>query len=925
MPVIVSPRKQEARVRTIRSPIPAVLLSLAPLAILLAWIGVTAYDRARADLLADEARLADERRFAVAAMLADADRQLMRMQTRMRLSIGATPGLGARAAELVATEAQGIAATQWSHAAPERGNLIGQPDLARTAEGPVAAALDLLGALEVEAAIGDAPSWSYFFSAAGDFITILPGAPLADFLAAAPGVADARELIAHWLAYPVFRLGTPEANPGRAPYWTPPYDDAGGTGRMVSAAMPVYDGDRFEGIVGTDIPLATLAVVLDHMASPLGALGLVTDGGDVLSGAETDHARLAAVPVGEEGFVRRDADWALVQPFPDTPFRLVTVVPEAALRARILPGLAATGLVLAAAAAGLLAVLLWAERRHLRPGLRLAAYAEAAATAGDAPPPVPTGLPPVWTGRAAAVARAFAAARADRAALAASEARYRSVVDTQTELVARHTPDGRATFANPAYCRQLGRTLDEVLAGAESQFDYLAPEDQARHKAHLASITPAHPTAAITVKVWLPRAPGDFWEEWTDTGIFDADGRMVELQSVGRDITDKVRAEEELRRQREALHQSEKLAALGSLLAGVAHELNNPLSIVVGYAGMLEETAPDEPTRRRTAEIARAADRCARIVRTFLAMARSRPAEKRAVDVEAVVDQVLELAAYGLRSTGIDLRFDRGRPPPLHADPDQIHQVILNVVLNAQQAMTGTDGPRRLAIRTRGTADSVVVEIADSGPGIDPAIADRVFDPFFTTKPQGVGTGIGLAVSRGIVEAHGGAIALGPAPGGGALCRITLPAASAAATPRPGTVAPGNLPTGRILIVDDEPAIAALLAETLAANGHDARTATSGAAALHAVAATRFDAVLTDLRMPDIDGARLISRLVLADPRLDGRILAMTGDALSAIALDGVRLLEKPVDPATLRTALAALLTPRDDGHPGGAYPGMKT
>lgn len=922
MPVIVSYRKQEARVRTIRSPIPAVLFGLAPLAILFAWLGAATYDRARADLLADEARLADERRFAVAAMLANADRRLRRMETRMRLSLSAHAGLGDRAGELVATEAQGIAATEWTHAAPGRGNLIGLPDLGYAAERSVAAALDLLGALEVEAAIGDTPSWSYFFSAAGDFIAILPGAPLADFLAATPSVADARELIAHWLAYPVFRLGTPKANPGRAPYWTPPYDDAGGTGRMVSAAMPVYDGDRFEGIVGTDIPLATLAIVLDHMASPLGAIGLVTDGDDVLTGDGADHARLAAVPVGGEGFVRHGADWALVQPFPDTPFRLVTIVPETALRARILPVLAATGLVLAATATGLVAVLLWAERRHLRPGLRLAAYAEAAATAGEAPPPVPAGLPPVWTGRAAAVARAFAAARADRAALAASEARYRSVVDTQTELVVRHTPDGRATFANPAYCRQLGRTLDEVLAGTDSQFDYLAPEDRARHDAHIAGLTPDHPTATITVKVWLPRARGDFWEEWTDTGIFDADGRMVELQSVGRDITDKVRAEEELRRQREALHQSEKLAALGSLLAGVAHELNNPLSIVVGYAGMLEETASDEPTRRRTGEIARAADRCARIVRTFLAMARSRPAEKRAVDVDMVVDQVLELAAYGLRSTGVEVSFDRGLPPPLHADPDQIHQVILNVVLNAQQAMTGTDGPRRLAIRTGAEVGAVVIEIADTGPGIAPAIADRVFDPFFTTKPQGVGTGIGLAVSRGIVEAHGGAIALGHAPGGGALCRITLPAAAADTPAPPGTVTPAHLPTGRILIVDDEPAIAALLAETLAADGHDVRTATSGAAALHAVAATRFDAVLTDLRMPDLDGARLVHRLVAADPRLDGHVLTMTSDALSATAPNGVRLFEKPVDPATLRAALAALLAPRGEQD---AYSGMKT
>ena len=889
--------------RLTRSPTRAVLLALLPLALAAALLAAVAYGRARTALLADEARLAAERRFAVAAMLADADRQLRRMETRMRLSMAA-PGPGAP--ELVPTEARGIAATEWAHAAPERGNLVGLPHLAATATGPVAAALDLLAALEVEAAIGGDPSWSYFFSAAGDFITILPGAPLADFLAAAPDVPDARALIDHWLGYPVFRLGTPEANPGRAPYWTPPYDDAGGTGRMVSHAMPVYGGDRFRGIVGTDIPLARLADVLDHMASPLGAIGLVTDTGDVLTGAAGDSARLAAARDGAD-FVRQGPDWALVDAFPGTPFRLVTLVPEASLRARILPGLAATGVVLAAAAAGLLAVLAWFDRRHLRPGLRLAAFAEAAATAPDTAPPLPGGLPAAWTARAEAVARAFAAARADRAALAESEARYRSVVDTQTELVARHTPDGRATFANPAYCRQVGQTLPELLAGAESQFDYVAPEDRARHEAHLASLTPARPTATITVKVWLPRAPGDFWEEWTDTGIFDDAGRLVEIQSVGRDVTDKVRAEEELRRQREALHQSEKLAALGALLAGVAHELNNPLSIVVGYAGMLHETAADEPTRRRTGENARAADRCARLVRTFLAMARSKPAERRAVEIDAVIDQVLELGAYGLRSNGVEVAFDRGSPAPLHADPDQLHQVVLNVVLNAQQAMTGSDAPRRLAIRTATEGRSVVVEIADTGPGLDPAIADRVFEPFFTTKPQGVGTGIGLAVSRGIVEAHGGTIALLPAPGGGALCRITLPVAEGAIAAESGEEPPSPAP-GRILVVDDEPALGALLAETLAADGHDVRAVASAAAALRAVAEARFDAVLTDLRMPDLDGTRLIPRLVAADPGLRGRILAMTGDALSATPPPEVRLLEKPVDRALLRAAIADVL-----------------
>lgn len=882
-------------------------LLLAPLLVLLlGLLGWHQYRQERAAILSEQTRLAGERHFAVAAMLADADRQLRRMETRMAGSIAASPGLGGREGELVAVSSGGVEATEWAGAAIEQGNLIGLPDLARRARGPVAAALDLLPTLALEARIAagpreGAPAWSYFFSAAGDFITILPGARLGDFLAAAPRVPDAAALIAHWLAYPVFRLGTPEANPDRAPYWTPPYDDAGGAGRMVSHAMPVYDGARFLGIVGTDIPLAAFGARLRPMASPLGAIGLVDGAGELLAG---DLA--GAVPEGAgQRFERMDGEWVLARGFPGTPFRLVTVIPEAELGAVIWPSLIGPGLLLLGATAALALVLVWFDRRHLRPGLALAAYAEAAASARDTPPEPPADLPPGWAARAGAVARAFAAARADRAALVASEARYRNVVDTQTELVARHTPDGRATFANPAYCRQLGQSLATVLASEQSQFDFIAPEDHSLHEAHLASLTPEHPTATITIKVWLPRGSGDFWEEWTDTGIFDAEGRMVELQSVGRDVTEKVRAEEELRRQREALHQSEKLAALGSLLAGVAHELNNPLSIVVGYAGMLTELAEDEATRRRAGEIARAADRCARIVRTFLAMARARPAEKCAVDLGAVADQVLELAAYGLRANGIEVALVGGAPGVL-ADPDQIHQVVMNVILNAQQAMMETKGPRRLTIGLGESEGRAVIEIADTGPGLAPAIADRVFDPFFTTKPQGIGTGIGLAVSRGIIEAHGGAITLRSLPGGGALCRIELPGAEAAGdAPVP---APGTRPGGkeRVLVVDDEPALGALLAEVLTRAGYRAEAMTDPEAALRAGA--DFDAVLADLRMPGLGGAELAERLVARTPRLQGRILLMTGDALRTPASGRWPLLEKPVDPEILLEAVSRAL-----------------
>ncbi len=1021
------------------------LAAVLPLALLIGLLALHQFRQEREALLAEQLRLNTEQHFNVQTVLRSADRQLARMEMRMRLSMekakaaGRPPLSRGRAAEIVAVAAKGAGGLEWRPAltSQDHGNLIAVPDLlTRPAAdlGPVDAALDLLALLEVEARLGSLSSWSYFFSARGDFITILPGARLADFLAAAPQTRDVPDLIDYWLGYDVFRMGTPDSNPGRVPYWTPPYEDAGGAGRMVSHAMPVYDGERFLGIVGTDILLASLSEVLLHMDSPIGFIGLVGEKGDVLgtSNGRVAKERLVSA-VATEGvpkFREVGGEWQLVQALAGTPFRLVTIVPDRDLMMALLPRLLSHILILCGAAASAFVLLALLNRAYVLPGIRLAAFAEASATGGN--PAMPE-MPRRWRRQADAIARAFSAGRRDREALAASEERYRTVVDTQTELIARHDPSGRTTFVNDAYCRQLGLSREAALAKETSDFDYIIAEDRPRHDAHIDSLTPENPVGTISVRSYLPHDREPRWEEWTNMGIFDAYGTLVEIQSIGRDVTDRMRAEEaleisrslladfldnapvailardregrftlvnpeaerrlritkaqlhgrsmsevlpgptseamdrsarrvletgeteieerhhpeftpfldstfirfplrgsdggvtgvgifvvdqtaqkateaELVRQRDALHQSEKLAALGSLLAGVAHELNNPLSIVVGYAGMLNELAQDEPTRRRTREIVHAAERCSRIVRTFLAMARSKPAEKREADLDRVLDDVVELVAYGLRSNGVDVVRERDGAPRVLADVDQLHQVFMNVILNAQQAMMGVEGSRRLTIRTGGGPGEAVVELVDTGTGIDPSVAGRVFEPFFTTKPQGVGTGIGLSVSLGIVEAHGGTIALNPAPGGGTACRITLPSGVGGRT-EPKTSPTPRPSRGSVLVVDDEMSITAYIVEALEADGVDAVAVNSAAAALEAAAARSFDAVLTDLRMPDMAGDRLAQRLLAANPALRGRIVLMTGDALSAAHLEiDVATIEKPVDLASLRATLAPLL-----------------
>lgn len=973
-------------------------LCLLPLAVLVVWLALDQFARQRRALLAELTGLASEQHHAVAQMLAGADRQLSRMRlTVEEAAPGPPPALVPVEAQLAGRRTAGT-----GRADEATGALIAIPGLSPQAPG-LAGALAMLGVVEMEARLGTRSHWSYFFSAAGDFITIHPAVSLSDIAGAASAPpASVADLVRYWLGYEVFRMGTPAQNPERRPYWTPVYEDAGGAGPMVSHGAPVWAGDRFLGIVGTDVRLETFQEVLAHLNSPVGFLALLDARGEVLGLAGTvsggEGAMRAAAGAGE--FRRIGDDFVMARPLAGTPFRLVHVVPVPELNAHLLPRFVAYGWILLGLALTMGGLLLILHHFYVRPSFALGQWLYGQAAGQD---PAPPRLPPGWRGMMARIAGAFAETRATQQALARSEARflaatadlpqgfaiidpagriafrnaafgrllgapepqagdalagiaalaglgeeprllharwiarqdapmsdgghvvilrdvttareaelslrdsearYRTVVNTQTEFVVRYTPDGRPLFANDAYCRYMNIDPAAMAAREVSDFAYILPEDRAEHDAHLAMLSPDAPTCTVTFRSIL--ADGSFhWEEWNDTGIFDAEGRLVEIQAVGRDITERRLAEETLR-------QSEKMAAMGSLLAGVAHELNNPLAIVLGYAGMLRDMGGDDATRRRAEEIHRAAERCARIVKSFLAMARSRPAERVAVDLAEVLRDALELAAYGLRSHGVEVAMDAPASlPPVLADRDQIHQVMMNLILNAQQAMTGVEGARRLSIRLWAQGGRVVVTLADTGPGIDPAVQPRLFDPFFTTKPQGMGTGIGLSVCQRIVQAHGGTIRLEPGEAGGAVATVELPEAAAEA----GVLAPALpgpvLPAGRILVVDDEPGLLAWAAEVLAAAGLAVTACGSGREALAALERERFDAVLTDLRMPDIGGERLVAFIAAHRPALLPRVVVMTGDAMGSEVALGVpvgAIIEKPLGREELLATLAALL-----------------
>jgi len=403
--------------------------------------------------------------------------------------------------------------------------------------------------------------------------------------------------------------------------------------------------------------------------------------------------------------------------------------------------------------------------------------------------------------------------------------------------------------------------------------------------------------------------------------IKDADGNVIRVGGFVVDVTKQKEAERALAEQLSQTHQSEKLAALGQLLAGVAHELNNPLAIVLGRAAILKDKLADTPHADSIRKLRDAADRCARIVKTFLAMARQTGPRREAVQVNELIEGALDMTAYGLRNAQIELVQELDATlPVLEADEDQIVQLLINLIVNAQHALEGRDGIRTLTVRTRLDAvrRQAVIEVADNGPGVQANVAARIFEPFFTTKEVGDGTGLGLSVCKGLVEAHGGTLTLHETPGGGATFRATLPLLEVKGPVDQLDANVVQAASGQILIIDDEPEIAAILADCLAPLGLNCQIASDGHSALELIGKTGFDAIFCDVRMPGMDGIAFLDRLQADQPGLARRLAFVSGDVLHRDvarlqAASDRPIIEKPFDPQQVRDVALQLLASTGD------------
>ena len=394
---------------------------------------------------------------------------------------------------------------------------------------------------------------------------------------------------------------------------------------------------------------------------------------------------------------------------------------------------------------------------------------------------------------------------------------------------------------------------------------------------------------------------------FTSTPIVEH-GRVTGALCIVRDITQERRFEDELR-------QREKLAAVGQLVSGVAHELNNPLAGISAFAQLLEGAGPLTPEQQDAVNtIQMEAKRAAKIVSNLLLFSRQRQPERSSIDLNRVITDTLSLRRFVLSTEQIEVETDLAPElPQTWADPFQLQQVLLNLLINAEQALRGRKGKRTLTLRTKRTGDRIVATVGDNGPGITDEMLSRMFEPFFTTKPIGEGSGLGLAISHGIVRQHGGELRARSTVGEGATFEIDLPirvgqvdasysslAGDAVATPR----------QRRFLIVDNEPGMRQALQLHLRRSGFFADAVGDANAALALLATRTYGAIFLDLHLSELAGESLFAELVERDPDHAGRVIFATGDFESPPARQFLQGAGRPFvgKPFALST-VAALLT----------------
>ena len=491
------------------------------------------------------------------------------------------------------------------------------------------------------------------------------------------------------------------------------------------------------------------------------------------------------------------------------------------------------------------------------------------------------------------------------------EDRYRTLVESSPGAVLHLDADGRVIYANPAVTEITGYEKGFILSRLTGLADLAVSGDGEMLDEAVTGALRGLPCRDL--EFHLVHADGSL--RWVSASFQPLIGEHGDPKGVVVLARDKTR-EQELQ---DKLNQSEKLSAIGTLVSGVAHELNNPLAGILGFAQLLLARPEDQWSSNDIEKIELNARRCQRIVENLLAFARQSRMTKRRADLNEVIDSVLNLNEYQFRMDNVEIVRDfDSRIPSFPIDVNRWQQVFINLASNAHQALLeSAASEREIRFVTHLEGDSVVIRVSDSGPGIDESLRNRIFEPFFTTKEKG--TGLGLGICFGIVQEHGGTIELDNGPGEGTAFRIEVPIVEARELPpepqRTSVRAATDVGAGKhVLVVDDDPYVCDVVSRALQNHRYHITVANDGLEALERVAERPFDVLLTDVRMPgELDGIDLYDKLVAEQPEISERIVFMTGNLLDSRTMDRleklpVRCVEKPFDIHELASVINAIV-----------------
>ena len=475
--------------------------------------------------------------------------------------------------------------------------------------------------------------------------------------------------------------------------------------------------------------------------------------------------------------------------------------------------------------------------------------------------------------------------------------------------------DGRCIYVNPEFTNITGYTLKDIPTGKD-WFHRAYPDPEYRWEV---INTWKNDVATKGISRGVSRVfsavckNGEVKEIDFRQTILD-DGSAIEMLS---DITERKRAEAEKKGLEQQAQMASRLATVGEMASGIAHEINNPLTAVIGYADLVLGRDIPQDIKEDVRIIHNGAKRVADIIKRLLAFARQYQPERTYLDINDIIKTTLELRAYELETSSIKVTTNLAPDlPRTMADAGQLQQVFLNLIINAETEMGLAHGGGKLSVKT-GTVDNTIrISFKDDGPGITKENLERIFNPFFTTREVGKGTGLGLSLSHGIIAEHNGRIYAKSKPGKGATFIVELPVITeekqlemAEPAEEVKKVAPA-----RILVVDDEPAICQLLKRVLTGEGHEVETVTSAGDALEKMKGTRYNLILLDIKLPGKSGIELYKHIKKIAESLARRVVFITGDVMGTdtrnfLSRTKAPYITKPFDVEQLKRDLNQMLT----------------